>query len=879
MAGIDLGRYDVSISKSVPLADVATDPKAGAYRALSQLGNDAATFANNEYQKEMEVQRKQKAWDAYSKYTQSMTQAELGAKSRWDALGNVDGVPYSSYIAQHSEKMAKDLANSIDDKDAREMFIRQTRPDDLKNKVDGFVDTQKRKLTKAPEFYHDQAKDYASQAMDIDSQESTDFLVNRLDGTLKESDDIIGSFDKDSQVKTRKAILETGGTALADKYANLHLAGGINTAKVLTDFTGVNILFDSQQRKYVVDFLKSTNHASTQEREQIINDYFQSVTPTLRKMIEAGNIETGVDPKQIGDIHPTIDKDGAIQMDVIGLEGDLIKKIKLDDIKDPDFGRVQTPATKYFNALPADKKVDFYKKILTAKFEHNDLAKKEYLQQLDNIIAAPGVDWMGRKGSNLTMAYAIPRFKELANSPLRTDAGVTPTQLVTMTGKFTANAITEKMSDDLIANGAFVESTDEMVKKEMYNIAGSVFAKDDPVWKEFARPEAAATLFADINQQVKKQQRNLRAEWSKDKAGFIAKYGNQRYQRIFDKGIDIDGNINQNMLAQQKGIIDRMTKNFGVAGSKEDDIIFKSSANNLSLALERAKTNGPQDVQRVLTNISKIDPQIRGRLVKELVKNKVLAEDGEASTLTYTFLGGGPKSQIEAMQTAELQDLNTKETRQKATENFKSVFGEGAGELTKAVDAKFNDVVKEKLPALYGDASKESQPILRALKEPIMSAVMQKAKLGMDANDLEKMVEDEFEKHVGSRVSSVNESHIRGVFPKVSDTDAIVDQAGEKVKEIEAAIKGGKVEIDYSQYPELNATLVGRKTGKSGFLQARTKEEQFLHTYDLVLDGTDPFGSSGKVRLMIRGKGGTYAPLKVKQNGHSVDYPVDWAVK
>ena len=140
-------------------------------------------------------------------------------------------------------------------------------------------------------------------------------------------------------------------------------------------------------------------------------------------------------------------------------------------------------------------------------------------------------------------------------------------------------------------------------------------------------------------------------------------------------------------------------------------------------------------------------------------------------------------------------------------------------------------------------------------------------------------MDQEFNKHIASRVTSFNEPNLRGVFPKVSNEDAVNDEAEQRISQIKQDIKSGKVKIDYTQYPELNATLLGRKSGTSKFLQPRTKEEQFLNTYDLSFDGVDPFGGSGNLRLMIRGKNNKTAPLKILNGNQSVDYPVDWTVK
>jgi len=231
------------------------------------------------------------------------------------------------------------------------------------------------------------------------------------------------------------------------------------------------------------------------------------------------------------------------------------------------------------------------------------------------------------------------------------------------------------------------------------------------------------------------------------------------------------------------------------------------------------------------------------------------------------------------MQLAEIQDLNTKSSRETIYKNFNSTFGAESGKMVKSVEARFNELVEDKLPALYGDATKESQPILKALKDPVIASVLQKSRLGMSESELESLMDQEFDKHISSRVTSVNEKNIRGVFPKVSDVDTIVNEAEQKIDSLKKDILSGKVKIDYAQYPELNATLLGRKSGQSKMFQARTKEEQFLNTYDLSYDGVDPFGGSGTLRLMIRGKNGKTAPLKILNGNQSVDYPVDWTVK
>lgn len=859
------------------MADVSQDPNAGTYRALGALGNDALNLGNAIYQKELEIKRKSDAWNAYSSYTQQLSNDKLRAKSRWDKLGNVDDVPYAQYISTRSDDLSREIGEGIEDADTREMFTRMVRPDELQTKVGGVVETQQRKLKAAPEYYMNEAKKIGSEAVDINSLEAKDFVVNKMDKNLQEANDIIGTFDQDSKKSTSDAILLEGGRALADKFTALHLTETATTGQVLSEFTGVNILFDAQQRKYVVDWLKSTTSSS--EREQIINDYLQSSASKIQRLIELGGIETKTSPDKIGSIRPYLEDNGSFSMDVIDIEGNVTEKVKLPDVVDPTFGRVENKSTKYFNALPANEKINFYEKILRQKFEINDTSKKEYRLQLDNIIAAPGVDNFNNRGSELTTGYSMARLSQLMNSPMRAEAGVTPTEAGTMVMKFAKNMIIQQASDDLVSFGPSYEMTDEKATAIAKGVAAKVFAPNDPALLELTRPEAGATILGPMNLEVKREFRSMKALWASNKTAFIQKYGNTRYQRIFNNGVDVNGVFNMNVIAQQRNIMDKLNKNFGVAGTSDDTLMFKPSVNNLNIAIERAQQSGPEAVQRVYANISNVDPLVRGRIVKELVKEKSLGDSAEGSTLAYSFLGGTKRDQLGSMQLAEIQDLNTRSSRETIFNNFNSTFGSDSGKFVKSIDARFNDLVKDKLPALYGDATKESQPILKSLRDPVIASVMQKARLGMGDSELESLMDQEFERHIGSRVSSVNEKNIRGVFPKVGDTDTIIDQATEKVDQIKKDIMSGKVKIDYSQYPELNATLLGRKTGKSKFLQPRTKEEQFLNTYDLSFDGVDPFGGSGTLRLMIRGKNNKTAPLKIINGKQSVDYPVDWTVK
>ena len=877
MAQIDLGRYDNTISKSVAVADVSSDPNAGTYRALGQLGNDALNLGNQIYQKEQEIKRKSDAWDAYSRYTQTLSNDKLKAKSRWDKLGNVDNVPYGEYIATRSDDLSREIGEGIEDADTREMFTRMVRPDDLQTKVGGVVDTQQRKLKAAPEYYLEQGQKIASQAVDINSVEAKDFVVEGLDKNLQESNEIIGSFDLDSQKRTADAILLEGGRALADKFTSLHLTEVASTGQVLSEFTGVNIIFDGTQRKYLIDWLKSTT--SQAETENIINDYLMSSAPKLQKLIELGGIKTETPAGEIGSIRPYLEDNGSFSMDVIDIEGNVTEKIKLPDIVDPTFGRVENKSTKYFNALPAREKIAFYEKIMKQRFEISDTSKKEYRLQLDNIVAAPGMDNFNNKGQSLNMDYSMARLSQLMNSPMRVEAGIAPTEAGTMVMKFAKNMILQQASDDLVAFGPGYEMTDEKANAIAKGVAGRVFQPNDPALLELQRPEAGATILGPMNQEVKREFRNMKAQYASNPVGFIQKYGNSRYQKIFNNGVDTNGTFNMNVIAQQKNIMDKLTKNFGIAGTENDAVIFKPSVNNLNIALERAQQQGPAQVQKVLQNIANVDPTVRGKIVKELVKNKALGDSAEGSTLAYSFLGGAKRDELGQMQLAEIQDLNTKTSRETIFKNFNSTFGAESGKMIKSVDARFNDLVKDKLPALYGDATKESQPILKALRDPVIASVMQKARLGMSDSDLESLMDQEFDRHISNRVTSVNESNIRGVFPKVQDSDAVLDEATQRVDQIKKDIMSGKVKIDYAQYPELNSTLLGRKSGTSKLLQPRTKEEQFLKTYDISFDGVDPFGGSGTLRLMIRGKNNKTAPLKIINGNQSVDYPVDWTVK
>jgi len=590
MAQIDLGRYGLGISKSVGVADVSSDPNAGTYRALSALGSDAANLGNAIYQKDMEIKRKADAWEAYSKYTSQLANDKIKAKSQWDKLGNVDNVPYSQFISKRSDDVSKQISDGITDADTREMFTRMIRPDDLQTKVSGVAETQQRKLQAAPLYYIENAQKISSEAVDINSIEAKDFVVDKMDANLMEANDIIGTFDQDSKKKTSDAILLEGGRTLADKYTSLHLTEVESTGKVLSEFTGVNIIFDPTQRKYLVDWLKS--NVSQTERENIINDYLQQSAGKIQRLLELGAIQSKVSADNIGSVTPQMDENGAITLDVMSIDGTIRDRVKLPDIVDPSFGRVENRSTKYFNALPAREKISFYEKILKQKFEINESQKKEYRLQLDNIIAAPGVDTFNNKRSELNTGYSLARLTQLMNSPMRSEAGVTPTEAGTMVMKFAKNMVIQQASDDLITFGPSYEMTDERAKAIALGVAGRVFAPNDPALAELQRPEAGATILGPMNQEVKREFRSMKSLFARDKVAFMQKYGNARYQKMFNSGVDTNGVFNMNVIAQQKSAMDKLTRNFGIAGTTDDSIIFKPSVNNLNIALERAQSQG-----------------------------------------------------------------------------------------------------------------------------------------------------------------------------------------------------------------------------------------------------------------------------------------------